>query len=300
MAKKVSIVIPNWNGAEKLKQHLPKVLKVARLNKVEEVIVTDDASTDDSVKVLRSQFPEVVLVEKGENSGFASNVNFGVGKTCGDYIVLLNSDAHPKEDFLKFAMIHFENPRVFSVGCKVGGLWSIGKFENGFFWHGEAKPDGDISKPHQTLWASGGNSVFRKNLWDELGGFDPLYDPFYEEDVDLGYRATKRGYLNIWEPRSVIEHYKEVGVIASHFKKEYVSCITERNHLLFIWKNITSEKLISEHKKALMKMLLRHPHYWTVFIAALKKLPQVLRRRKIEKQEAKLTDEEIFRIFAQN
>lgn len=296
---KVSIVIPYWNGAEKIKKHLPKVLEFAKINKVEEVIASDDASTDETVELLKDQFPEVVVVEQKTNRGFASNANTGFNRAKGDYVFLLNSDASPDNDLLKYALPHFEDPKVFSVGCNAGGLWAIARFEDGFFWHNQASSNmGDPDKAHQTLWASGGSGVFRKSLWDEIGGMDELYNPFYVEDVDLGFRATKRGYINIWEPKSKVEHYKEVGVIAANFSKATIGNIAERNSLIFIWKNITSPNLTSEHKRALIKRLILHPKYWHVFIAAARHFPEIMKKRAVEKKEAKLTDEEIFRLFA--
>lgn len=299
---KISIVIPNWNGEEKLRKNLPAVLEVARLNKVEEVIVSDDASTDGSVSLLKAQFPDVLVVEsnRDKNSGFASNVDLGVSHTKGGIIFLLNSDAFPEKDFIKFSLPHFENPQVFSVGCNTGGLWSGAKFERGFFWHGQADPNKNESdKAHQTLWASGGSSFFRKSIWDELGGLDTLYDPFYVEDLDLGYRATKRGYINIWEPKSRVEHYYEKGVIESNFSKDTVNNTAERNMLIFTWKNITSPEMTHEHKKALFKMLIQHPKYGNIFLAALKSWPEIMAKRKIEKEKSKLTDEEILSKFSE-
>lgn len=296
--KKISIVIPNWNGVEKLQKNLPKVLSIARKEKIEEVIISDDASTDNSVEVLKAKFPDVVLVERKTNGGFASNVNTGVQNSKSEVVMLLNSDAVPENNFLRPAVAHFENSEVFSVSCNVGGLWSWGKFENGFFWHGQADPGKtDSKKSHQTLWASGGSGLFRRSLWDELGGLDELFNPFYEEDVDLGYRATKRGFKNIWEPESRVEHYKQPGVIAAHFSANIVAKIAQRNQLIFIWKNITSKKLKSEHNAALTKMLVAHPKYWQTFLAAAKFWPKIMEKRKNEQKYAKLTDEEILSKF---
>lgn len=297
---KVSIVIPYWSGEEKIKKHLSRVLEFARDNRVEEVIACDDASPDGTVNLLESQFPDVVVVENSRNVGFAANVDSGFAQAKGDYVFLLNSDAAPEEGTLKYALPHFENPRVFSVGCNVGGLWSTGKFEHGFFWHNQATSQmGDVTKPHQTLWASGGSSIFRKDLWDEMGGMDPLYYRFYVEDVDLGYRATKRGYINIWEPKSKVEHYKEKGVIEGNFTKSTINNNAERNILIFIWKNITDEKMLADHKMALAKRLIIHPKYWPIFLSALQKWPEIMVKRKEERKQAKLSDEEIFAIFAQ-
>lgn len=294
---KISIILPNWNGAGKLEKHLPAVLKAASFSKVEEVIVVDDHSNDGSVGLLKSKFPLVKVVEKGENTGFSSTVNLGVSKSVGELIVLLNTDADPEVDFIDCAISNFKDLKVFSVGCNAGGLWATARFVNGFFWHTQAEEKEEKSEAHITLWASAGTGVFKKKIWEELDGLDTLYDPFYVEDLDLGYRAWKRGYKNLWEPRSRVTHYKEKGIIESNFSKSDVMWITERNQLMFTWKNITSSQLIKEHKLALVERLIEHPKYMTVFLAALRKLPEILGKRRIEKKEAKLSDEQIFEMF---
>lgn len=288
---KASIVIPNWNGEDKLRRNLPKVLKVKGIS---EVVVVDDASSDNSVEVLEKQFPQIKLIKKNANSGFADTVNLGFKNTESELVFLLNSDATPQPDALENASPHFKDSKIFSVGCNAGGGWSWARFENGFFWH-FATESKDIS--HQTLWASGGSGIFKKSIWDNLGGFDLLYKPFYEEDVDLGYRATKRGYINIWESTSKVEHYQEPGVISQHFSKEYISRTAQRNQLIFIWKNITSNKLTKAHQISLAKKLIVVPKYWPTFLKAIARMPEILVKRDIEKKESKLSDEEILKKF---
>lgn len=290
---KVSIVIPNWNGVERLKQNLPKVLKTRGVG---EIIIVDDASSDASVEFIKLNFPSIKLIERRKNSGFSSTVNLGVKNASFELVFLLNSDASPELDCLETATPHFKDPKVFSVGCNAGGRWAWASFRNGFFWHQQSSKD-TSSGSHQTLWASGGSGIFRKSIWGELNGLDELFDPFYEEDVDLGYRATKRGYLNIYEPRSLVEHYKQKGVIEENFSKSKIAKTAQRNELFFIWKNITDRKLILSHIVALMGKLLVAPGYWTVFLSAIVKLPQVLAKREKEAKEAKLTDQEILALY---
>lgn len=293
---KVSIVIPNWNGAFKLKKHLPDVLEAAEFGGVNEIIVVDDMSTDRSVRVIEEEFSEIKLIKKEKNSGFSSTVNLGVQRSSGELIVLLNNDASPKKDFLKFALPHFENKNVFSVGCNVGnGGWATATFKDGFFWHNQI--GAGSKEAHRTLWVSGGSGIFRKSIWDELEGMDTLFDPFYEEDVDLGYRATKRGYINIWEPKAVIEHYQEKGVIAINFYQDIISKTAQRNQLIFIWKNIISYKLTNQHILALIKKLITHPRYWNIFFSALIKLPKIMTKRKKELKDSKLSDEQVLSLF---
>ncbi|MBI3485815.1 glycosyltransferase family 2 protein [Candidatus Daviesbacteria bacterium] len=290
---KVSIIIPNWNGEEKLRKNLPKVLKIKN---VEEIIVVDDTSTDGSVSLIEQSFPEVKLIKKTKNEGFSSTVNLGVEKASGDLVFLLNTDAIAQENCLKFILPNFKDPKVFSVGLNSGGSWAWGKFEKGFFWHYQAEEK--VAIVHQTLWVSGGSGVFRKSIWIELGGLDELFNPFYEEDVDLGYRATKRGYINLFEPKAVAEHYKEPGVITTNFSKSRIQMIASRNQLLFIWKNITSLWLIRSHLLNLFLMLISNPRYWSVFLSALAKLPKILKKRNLEKAKTKYRDEEVLSKFS--
>ena len=289
---KISIVIPNWNGAEKLRRNLPAVLKV---KKVDEIIISDDASTDNSLQVLNEEFPQVTVVKRSKNGGFSSNVNFGVSHATGDLIFLLNNDASPEYDSVEKALHHFENERVFSVGCNVGGNWVWAKWERGYFWHNQAKEKTEES--HETLWASGGSGIFRKTVWDQLGGLDELFNPFYEEDLDIGYRARKRGYINIMEPESHVEHYKEKGVISLNFSQSLVTKTAQRNQLLFIWKNITDQKMMNEHRMALIKMLVLHPKYWEIYLAARKRWSELKKKRDVEISKEVISDEEILSKF---
>ncbi len=289
---RVSIVIPNWNGKERLRRNLPKVLDVVG---VDEIIVVDVGSTDGSVQILEKEFPQIKVIKRYKNSGFSSTVNLGVKESKGGLVFLLNSDAIPDKNCLKHTLMHFDNPRVFSVGFNTGGSWSWAKFEDGYFWHFQSKEK--TMKTHETLWASGGSGVFRKDIWENLGGLDELFDPFYEEDLDLGYRATKRGYINLWEPKALVEHGKTKGVIEENFSSSSVSEVAQRNQLLFIWKNITSDKLQRIHQIALVKKLILNPLYWKIFLSAFIKNNEIQKKRMIEKRQEVISDEEILKKY---
>lgn len=290
---RVSAIIVNWNGAQKLKLYLPAILKV---KDVDEFIVSDDASTDESVELIREKFPEVKLVRREKNGGFSSNVNSGVKAADGDLAFLLNPDAVPEKDCVSRALEYFKDPKLFSISCNTGGNWSWAKWEKGFFWHYVSK--GEI-ETHQTLWARGGSGMFRKSIFNELGGMDELLNPYYEEDTDLGYRATKRGYENLWVKECKVNLPKERGVIAQNVEREVFSKVAQRNQLLFIWKNITDSDLICQHMREMLKMLILTPKYWPVFLEAFSKLMQIRKKRKIELSWAKLTDKEILGKFQQ-
>jgi GT2 family glycosyltransferase len=286
---KVSVVIPNWNGEDKLRRNLPEVFK---LSGIDEVIVVDDKSTDDSVYLLETKFKQVKLIKKEKNEGFSSTVNLGVKNATGELVFLLNTDAVPAKDSLSFILPHFKHNKVFSVGLNAGGNWSWARFKNGYFWH-YMSPKSEKPLTHETLWVSGGSGVFRNSIWEKLRGLDELFNPFYEEDVDLGYRAVKRGYINLWEPKAKVEHYKEKGVIEENFSQKTVAQIAQRNQLLFIWKNITDEKFYKLHKIALAKKLITNPRYWSIFLSANKYKNDISKKRQIEKKESVVSDQEI-------
>src|SRR5947207_14924200 len=124
----ISIVIPNYNGKELLEKNLPKVIEAILSYKEgdSEVIVTDDASKDDSILFLEKYFQEIagqnisLKIIKSPflyNTGFSSNINRGVKAAKGDIVILFNSDVKPHKEFLKPLLKHFENQQLFAVGC---------------------------------------------------------------------------------------------------------------------------------------------------------------------------------------
>ncbi len=245
---RITVVIPNYNGRVELLRNLPSVLAMA---KGEEVIVVDDASNDDSVDVLRNKFPNVIVIQKSKNEGFASTVNEGVKHASGELILLLNHDVSPAKDLLTHLLPHFKDIKVFAVSClekseENGEIVfrgrGIGKFERGFLIHKR----GEINK-HNTLWAGGGASIFRKDLWEKLGGMDKIYDPFYWEDIDLSYRAQKAGYKILFEPKSIVVHRHERGAIRKLYPETKIKVIAYRNQILFVWLNITDILYLLEH-----------------------------------------------------
>lgn len=292
-----SIIIPNYNGENLLPKYLPYICQAAKnpKNRVIEIIVVDDCSTDRSVSVISSNFPQVKLIRHKVNRGFSAAVNTGVRGAKGNIVVLINTDVAPKPDFLEDIIEDFSDSSVFGVSLHEKGYsWAKGAFENGFIVH---KLGAESDKKETTFWVSGGSGAFRRRIWIELGGFDEkLYSPFYWEDVDISYRAAKRGYQLLWEPKACVthEHESTVGTL----NRVWVNRILERNQLLFIWKNITSKSLIRKHFVGLFKRVIRHPGYLRVVLAALSKIGDVIRLRKKEIKEERVSDEAILARFS--
>ena len=123
-----------------------------------------------------------------------------------------------------------------------------------------------------------------------------LLSPFYWEDLDLSYRAAKRGYKLVWEPKSVVDHEHETTI--GRFDKTMVARIKERNQLLFNWKNITSPGLFRKHIAGITSRTFRHPGYSRIILMALMRLSAAIKARNKERKESKISDEALLARFS--
>lgn len=294
---RVSIVIPNYNGRELMQKNLPLVLASARnpKNCITEVIVVDDGSKDDSVAFLKKEFSQVRLTIHKVNRGFSAAVNSGVRVAKGEFVVLLNSDVYPTENFLEDILPFIKkDEEIFAVSFHEKGWgWAKVAFEDGFIVH---KPGKEGTLPHPTFYVNAGGAIYRKDMWDALGGMDDkLYSPFYWEDVDISYGALKRGYKLYWHPGAYVSPNLSASV--GKLPKKRVSRIQERNHLIFNWKNLTSPRLFRKHLVGLLAKIVKHPRYLIILIMAFGRLGVTLKARKKEIKETKVSDEIIFSRF---
>jgi len=245
--KSVSIIIPNYNGRHLLKKYLPAVIKACPQA---QIVIVDDASTDDSVKFLKKHFPQVKIIVNKTSQRFAVSCNRGIKAAKGEIIILLNSDVAPKKGFLKPLLKHFDDDKVFAVGCleiqtindkkEISGR-SICRFKRGFLTHHKA----ENQQGHSTCWAAGGSMAVDRNKYLEIGGMDPLYKPAYWEDIDLSWQAKKRGWLVLFESKSQVYHNHETTNISA-FGRKKMELMATRNQILFVWKNIRGRQLL-EH-----------------------------------------------------
>lgn len=296
-SNKVSVVIPNYNGEKLIEKNLPKVLaaKANPENQISEIIIVDDGSSDASASLVKSRFPEVKLIRHTKNRGFSAAVNTGVRAAKGELILLINTDVLPEENFLEPVFKHFEDRKTFAVSLHEKGYgWARGIFSDGYIGLGMGE---ESKSAHLSFYVSGGSGVFRRKIWVEMGGMDEkLLSPFYWEDIDICYRAAKRGYVNLWEPEGRVVHNHESTI--SKFSKSYVQKVRERNQLLMLWKNITSQALIRRHVTGLLARLIRHPGYIRIVLMAIGRLGTALTRRRKEAKESKVSDEAIFGRYA--
>ncbi len=314
----ISIVIPNYNGVLLLKKNLKKVLdelnnytKIAKSNA--ELIITDDYSSDNSVEFLhgfsqenKKSSIEIKILTNSRNLGFSSNVDRAVEYANGEIIILLNTDVVPEKHFLFPLLTHFDNEKVFAVGCMDKSIENgetvlrgrgVGKWEKGFLLHSR----GDIQK-NDSLWVSGGSGAFRRTTWELLKGLDTLYDPFYWEDIDLSYRALKAGFQVIFEKESTVIHEHEKGSIKKKYTPYQVKKIAYRNQFIFVWKNITDTNLLISHfiwlpYHMITAFMRKDWAFFYGFAAAFIKLPVITQHRKKMKSLFLRTDIDILNSF---
>jgi len=288
---KISVIVTNYNGISLLQKYFLEV--IIQSKEADEIIFTDDASSDNSVsyiKELQKKYSKIKIITHKKNVGFGENTNYAVKKSIGDLIVLLNSDIKPHKNYIKNCLKHFNDPKVFGVSFAELGHenWARIYWSNGYLQH---EPGKDISKTHISAWVSGGSSIIRKDLFLKLGGFDPVYAPFYCEDLDLGLRAWKSGYKLLWEPSAVVEHKHESTI--SKFPKRFLDYVKERNRLLTILRNFNDPSLRISNTFAQFGRVFSGPNYYKIIRAAKKQIrnnpPQIV--------FPKLTDKELLSLF---
>jgi GT2 family glycosyltransferase len=238
-----SIIIPNWNGAA----HLPVCLQSLRAQNVRgcEVIVVDNASTDDSLALLARDFPEVRVIRLVRNHGFAGACNVGLRAGQGGVLILLNNDTECAPDWLAEVLAAFDrHPQAGSVASKMllfnrrdtlhaaGDLFRLdGTPGNRGVW----QPDTGQYAEGPCFSANGGSAAYRRAMLDDVGLLD---EDFYFscEDVDLGWRAQLRGWPAVYAPRAVVYHKLSAtggGVTASYYNG--------RNFLFLLAKDVPAE-----------------------------------------------------------
>jgi len=305
----VSVVIPNYNGKELLAECLPSVIAaVSKAPFGSEVIVVDDGSCDGSAKFLLEEFRQIRVIPLHVNQGFGKACNAGVSSAKNRVVILLNSDVMVKENFLFRLTEHFIDEKVFAVQPKIlawdedslNGGANFPEMIYGYFLienEAERQRTDYVDEPCPNFYAIGGAMAFDRVKWEMLEGFDSLYAPFCWEDIDISYRALKRGWKVLYESRSEVIH-KHHATLSKVFKSSYKKQIERRNELLFTWKNLHDYDRVTRHflflpGHLLYRFFIDGNRYLLSVLKAVSKTISVLRRRVKEKKYAVVCDREI-------
>ena len=247
---KCSVIILNWNGVEMLRRYLPSVIEHTNLPDCE-IIVADNGSTDESLKVLKTEFPQVKTIVLDQNYGFADGYNRAIAQVDSDYVVLLNSDVEVTDGWLN-TLIHYmdAHPDVSAIQPKIRSWLHKEYFEHAGASGGFLSPlgypycrgrrFGKVEKDngqYDTIidvdWTSGACMCVRTNIYKELGGLDAAFFAHMEE-IDLCWRMRRKGWRLACIPQSVIYHLGGGALSYNNPRKTYLNF---RNNLLMIYKN---------------------------------------------------------------
>ncbi|MDW2799623.1 glycosyltransferase family 2 protein [Clostridium boliviensis] len=247
MPKKVTIIIPNYNGL-KFMEPCFKALK-AQSDQNFELLVVDNGSTDGSVNWLKDhQIPSIFLEE---NTGFSGAVNIGIQESATPYVILLNNDTEPEPDYVKEMVKAIErSPKIFSVSSKMIQLYhkdlmdDAGDMYSVLGWayqRGVGQKSNGYKKACRVFSACAGAAIYRREVFGKIGGFDEMHFA-YLEDMDVGYRARIWGYENWYCPKAVVYHVGS-GTSGSKYNSFKVK-LAARNNLYLNYKNMPLLQLI--------------------------------------------------------
>ncbi len=280
MEKSISVIIPNFNGRHLLEMILPTVY--VSLNKVNipyEIIIVDDASTDDSKMFIKKNYSDIMLIENNLNQGFSVSVNKGAAAARYSLLFFLNNDVKLTENYFIPLLHFFDQENTFGVNGRVIG-WEDDRIQDAakrpYFQGGKLKTSRNyyyknkINADVYTFYLTGSNALIDTKKFNEIGGFNEIFSPFYCEDLELSVRAWKAGWKCYYEHQAICRH-KVSATTSSLKKKKYVEIIYNRNKFIFHYLHLTGFRYFSYVIQTLlevfMKMLLLNMAYFRSFVS---------------------------------
>ncbi len=216
MIVRTAVVILNWNGRKYLEKFLPPLIRYSSQDA--EIIVADNASGDDSIAFLETNYPGVRIICNKVNEGFARGYNMALNQVEADYYILLNSDIEVTQDWIRPVIDMMEkDPSIAACQPKILSYFDRSKFEyagaaGGFidkfgypFCRGRLfqtleEDHGQYDDTAEIFWATGACMFVRANIFHQAGGLDEDFFAHMEE-IDLCWRLKNLGYKIMYCPR---------------------------------------------------------------------------------------------------
>ena len=253
--QKIAIVILNWNGKTFLEKFLPAL--VLHTPSWAEIVVADNASSDDSIEFIRSRYPKIRLIENGENYGFAKGYNVALQQIDAEYYCLLNSDIEVSVEWVEPIINYLDNncdvaicqPKLLSfaqkdhfeyAGAAGGFVDKYGyPFCRGRLFDCVEKDEGKYDNVKEIFWATGACMFIRSKIYHELSGLD---DDFFAhmEEIDLCWRAKNAGYKVMYIPDSTVYHVGGGTLPKNSPRKTYLNF---RNNIILLYKNLPAYRI---------------------------------------------------------
>ena len=253
---KVAVVILNWNGKKFLEQFLPAVIKHS--SAIAEIIVADNASTDDSVVFLQSHFPEIRVIVNQTNGGFAKGYNDALKLVEAEYYILLNSDIEVTPQWIEPVIKLMDSDKnIAACQPKIRSFYEKEKFEyagaaGGFidkygypFCQGRLflsleNDKGQYDETKEIFWATGACLFVRAELYNKYGGLDEDFFAHMEE-IDFCWRMKNLNYKIMYCPESVVYHIGGGTLPKSSAQKTYLNF---RNNFTLLYKNLPKKRIL--------------------------------------------------------
>lgn len=246
---KVAVVILNWNGRGFLEKFLPQV--IAFNAPYSEIIVADNASTDDSVAFLQKNYPQVKIIRNAQNGGFAQGYNDALKHVDAEYYVLLNSDVEVTPGWIEPVIALMDSdasiaacqPKIMAYNSRkhfeyagaAGGF--IDKFTypfcRGRMFDTFEEDHGQYDDVKEVFWATGACLFVRSSAYHSVAGFDEDFFAHMEE-IDLCWRMKNVGHRVMYCPHSTVYHVGGGTLAKTSPKKTYLNF---RNNLVLMCKN---------------------------------------------------------------
>jgi GT2 family glycosyltransferase len=239
--KSVSVIIPNYNGRQLLKEYLPYALEaIKNAGTIYEIIIVDDCSTDNSVEMIMTDFPWATLIINPQNRGFSHACNQGIEAAQYELIFLLNSDVKPSPDYFEHQWKYFSQTDTFGVmgrivdmeGDHIQDAARMPKFnglklKTAYFYYTDNADD-----RLYTMYLSGANALIDAAKLKEIGGFDEIFSPFYSEDMELSIRAWRLNWKCYYEHKAICRH--QLSATTKNYKTpQWVKRVYFRNRFYF-------------------------------------------------------------------
>jgi GT2 family glycosyltransferase len=252
MHKKIAVVILNWNGKSFLDKFLPSVIEHNIPGS--ELVVADNASTDDSVIFLKNNFPGVSIIENKINGGFARGYNEALKKVDAEYYILLNSDVEVTAGWIEPLLeLMDSDPNIAACQPKIRDFKDKTKFEHagaaggfidkygypfcqGRIFNSLESDTEQYNSVREIFWATGACMVIRSSIFNKAGGFDEDFFAHMEE-IDLCWRIKNMGYKIMYTPYSTVYHVGGGTLSSSNPRKTFLNF---QNNLVLLCKNHAS------------------------------------------------------------
>lgn len=254
---RLAIVILNWNGAAMLHRYLPSVLQCSDEPGVQ-VIVADNASTDNSRELLAKEFPAVPVIRLDRNYGFAEGYNQALRQVEADAYLLLNSDVEIRQPHWLLPMLDYmdRHPDVAACQPKLLDLRRPGRFEyaggaggyidrlgypycRGRVFSSIEADRGQYDTAVSLHWATGAALLVRRAAYWDAGGLDGRFFA-HQEEIDLCWRLRARGFRIVCIPQSTAYHLGGASLAQGNPRKTFLNF---RNNLLLLYKNLPNSRI---------------------------------------------------------